>query len=119
LMFAWVAGLLGAVAAGLASYRVMTSVPPGLTVGQLGLTATTGRRTLAWRRVLLAGQTAMLVVLLSVAGLLLHSFANVWRIDLGFVPAGVTAFELTEARVSPGGDRDEPSRRLTETVTQV
>src|SRR5690606_17886539 len=71
------------------------------------------------RRVLLAGQTAMLVVLLSVTGLLLHSFLNVWRTDLGFVPNGVTAFELTEARVSAGTDRSEPSRRLKATVTQV
>lgn len=119
LAFAWGAGLLCAVASGLASYRVMTSVPPGLTAGQLGLTATAGRRTLGWRRLLLAGQTAMLVVLLSVAGLLLHSFVNVWRIDLGFDADGVTAFQLTEARVSAGADRLEPSRRLKETVTQV
>ncbi len=117
--FATLAGLLCALAAGLASYRVMTSSDGAVTVGQLGLTATTGRRVTGWRRTLLAGQTAMLVVLLSAASLLLHSFWNVWTIDLGFVPEQVTAFQLTGARIDPDADRLEPYRRLARTVAEL
>jgi putative ABC transport system permease protein len=117
--FAVGVGLLCTGAAGLVSYRVMTAAAIGVTPGQLGATATTGRRTLAWRRLLLASQTAMLVVLLSAAALLLHSFWNVWRSELGFVPDKLTSFQLTQSVRGPDSDRAAAAKRLTRTVAEL
>jgi putative ABC transport system permease protein len=117
--FAVGVGLLCAISAGLVSYRVMTAAEVGMTPGQLGATATTGRRTLAWRRVLLASQTAVLVVLLSAAALLLHSFWNVWRSDLGFVPDRVTAFQFTQTVLAPNSEGAGPGDRLKNTLSEV
>jgi putative ABC transport system permease protein len=119
LAFAVAVGLTCSLAVGLVSWRVMRSARGVLTAGQLGQTATTGRRTLAWRRTLLATQTAMLVVLLSAAGLLLHSFWNVWRIDLGFRPEGVTVISMMTAVVDPRAEHSEPSRRMARTLAEL
>lgn len=74
--------------------------------------ATTGRG----RRVLIAAQVALSFLLLVVAGLLLNSFMNLIRQDLGYSPQGVFSAELS---LSPGRYRDEASwRRAFESVVE-
>jgi predicted permease len=47
------------------------------------------------RRILVAAETAVCTGMLGVSALLLHSFANVWALDRGFVAEQVLAVDLT------------------------
>ena len=58
-------------------------------------TTSAGRVALATRSSLVATQVALSAVSLVAAGLLLHSLANVMRVDKGFDAAGVVAADLT------------------------
>jgi putative ABC transport system permease protein len=51
-----------------------------------------------WRGLLLGAEAAIAVVLLSGAALLVQTFSNLQRLDLGFDPAGVLTFEVTGPR---------------------
>jgi predicted permease len=129
LCFALAIAILSVAGSAVVSYGVMLQSDSRMSPGQLGGTVTVPRGTLFWRRALLAGQSLVLVVLLSVAGLLLHSFLNVWRIDLGFEPRGVVAVQLapaisnTRAAQSQGTgtvvDWEPPARRLAQSVSAL
>ncbi len=97
LAFAALVALACVLVTSVVAHVVMQRSDWRITAGELGRTATTPARALAWRRVLLTAQSALLLVSLSVAGLLLHSFLNVWRLDFGFDTRGVTAVRLTAA----------------------
>lgn len=56
--------------------------------------AVVGRRAERWRRILVAGQTALTVVLLICAGLLVRSLDRLQRVELGFDPAHVLLVNL-------------------------
>jgi predicted permease len=58
-------------------------------------TTSAGRVALATRSILVATQVALSAISLVAAGLLLHSLANVMRVDKGFDAAGVVAADLT------------------------
>lgn len=80
-----------------------------------------------WHQVMTVGELAVAQVLLVGAGLLLASFLAAQRVDLGFVPAGRMAADLSLApdrylRPRPGGSPDEfrvdtePKRQLVNAV---
>jgi predicted permease len=80
-----------------------------------------------WHQVMAIGELAVAQVLLIGAGLLLASFLAVQRVDLGFVPDGRIAADLSLApnrylQPRPGGSADEfradtgPRRQLVEAV---
>ena len=68
-----------------------------LTQGRRGSSGSAGvwSRRDGLRRLLVAGELALSVVLLIAAGLLVRSFARVQSVPPGFNPAGVLTFELT------------------------
>lgn len=92
-------GCICAMLSTLIGYGVACRSEGRIAGGQLGTHATSGTRSVVWRRALLGSQAAFLVTSLSVAAILLQSFINVWQIDLGFVPSGVTVMQLTSVRV--------------------
>jgi predicted permease len=61
-------------------------------------TTSAGRGALATRSLLVATQVGMSTVLLVAAGLLLHSLANMMRVDKGFEPEHVLTADLTLSR---------------------
>jgi putative ABC transport system permease protein len=93
--------VLAAVAVALLLGLVLGLVPllrRGLDMGTLrdggrGLSASPRQRTV--RHALVAGQLALTLVLLSGAGLMFRSFDQLRRVEPGFDPAGVLAFELS------------------------
>jgi predicted permease len=99
LLFTLLVSLLAGLALGLASaWRLgRPGLQSTLTDGGRGSSAAGGlfSRRDALRRVLVAGETALAVVLLVAAGLLVRSFARVQQVPPGFNPRDVTTFELT------------------------
>jgi putative ABC transport system permease protein len=94
------------------------------TPGRLGATSTVPPGVRLLKRVLLASQVALTLVLLSSAVLLLQSFLNVWRIDLGFTPANVITAQFSPVRqgASSPGDRaaaEAQARRLGQTLAEL
>jgi putative ABC transport system permease protein len=87
-----IAGLTS-IAAGLApSWRGGPSLYSALKQG--GTTVSAGLRASRWRRALVIVQVATVVMLLSGGGLLLHSFWNLKRVDLGFDGSQVLTMEM-------------------------
>ena len=76
-----------------------------------------GRRSLRARSSLLTLQIGLAVTLLVAAGLVVRSFDNLKRLDLGFVPKGVLALGV-DPRV-PTPSRDEWFERLLENVSAL
>lgn len=64
------------------------------TTAVTGLRATPGRRFRTLDRALIAGQVALSVTLLAVAGLFLQTFRNLWMTDLGFRRDNVLLFSV-------------------------
>jgi putative ABC transport system permease protein len=92
---AWAVGIaaLTSIAAGLApSWRGTPNLHAALKQG--GSTVTGDVRASRWRRVLIVAQVAAVVVLLSGGGLLVHSFWNLQRVDLGFDGSRVLTMEM-------------------------
>jgi len=107
---AWAFGIaaLMSIAAGLApSWRGTPNLHAALKQG--GTTVTGDPRAARWRRVLIAAQVAAVVVLLLGGGLLLHSFWNLQRVDLGFDGSRVLTMEM---RLIAPRYRDEQRLRL-------
>ena len=69
---------------------------------------TTGRRAQSLRRTLVAAQIALVVVLLTGAGLLMRSFVQLQRVDLGFRPDNLLTMRLS----LPGAKYGTPEARL-------
>jgi putative ABC transport system permease protein len=98
LAFATLCGLACIAVSAIAAYGVARGQAGVTTTAQLGAHTTPTLRSVLWRRVLLATQATLLVTAMAVAGILLHSFLNVWAIDLGFESAGLTVVQVTPAR---------------------
>jgi len=108
LAWAFAIAALTSIAAGLApSSRGTPDLHAALKQG--GTTVTGDVRASRWRRVLVAAQVAAVVCLLSGGGLLLHSFWNLQRVDLGFDGAQVLTMEM---RLIGPRYRSEPNLRL-------
>jgi putative ABC transport system permease protein len=66
--------------------------------------ATTGRRSLRARSLLLVFQIGLTVVLLVAAGLMVRSFVNLRSIDLGFVPTSVLTMNVGTRDAKPSAN---------------
>jgi putative ABC transport system permease protein len=90
-----------------------------LRVGAATLTGAGRHR--ATRGSLVSLQVAIVVVVLSVAGLLVESFARLSAVELGFKASGVTTFRvgLPAARYATGADRQAFHRRLADTLAVI
>lgn len=118
-----VATLLFAVAPGLAVARGSMAAP--LRIDSRAAGRTRQRRRL--HQTLVAVQTALAVVTLAGAGLLIHSFERLERIDLGFNPEHLSVFSLayplasydSVAKVNALGDELLAAFRATSGVTAV
>ena len=99
LLFTLVVSLVSGLVFGLApAWRLSRpALQSTLTQGPRGSSAAGGlfSRRDAMRRVLVGGETALAVVLLIAAGLLVRSFARVQQVPPGFNPRDVLTFELT------------------------
>ena len=92
----------------------------GLSMKNSGTRSSTGSVRARLRSVLVVGEVALAVLLVVGAGLLIRSFFNLTRVDVGFDRAQLTTFGF----VLPGGRYDPPARvafaqRLTAAVTAV
>ncbi len=126
--FGWRVWLFSAVAA--LAVAAVSSVPACLhasrsgaerllRVGAATLTGAGVHRSLGGGLVSL--QVAIAVVVLSMAGLLVESFARLSAVDLGFRAAGVTTFRvgLPAARYSTGADRQAFHRHMADTLAAI
>lgn len=109
LVFAAGATLLTALLAGLFPAWSVAQVDPQRELKDGGAAGRTRARPL--RTALLVGQVALSLVLLTVAGLLLRSFEQLLRTDLGFTPD-----RILTARIAPGEDGRELVERWVERV---
>jgi predicted permease len=81
---------------------------------QDGVRATSGRQSARARSALLTFQIAMTVVLLTAAGLVLRSYLNFRRLDLGFDPQNVATLEI-----SPRGIPGPPNEWIGALVDRI
>jgi predicted permease len=111
--FAVGATLTAALLCGLSAVRQATG---GTVFGALADIARTtpGPRSTRARSALLAVQVALAVVLLVAAALIVRSFVNLGRIDLGFAPSNVIAMDL-----SPRGAGRPVNEWMTELIDRV
>jgi putative ABC transport system permease protein len=98
LAFAVAAALLAAVASGLAPAReaARTSLVEALKEGERGVGG--GARSRRLRSGLVVAEVALATVLLAGAALMVRTFLNLRRVDLGFDPRGVLTLELNLPR---------------------
>jgi putative ABC transport system permease protein len=87
LIFTLVVSTTTALVLGLAPARQASRVDPQAALREQTRGATTGRRHHRVRKILVAAEVALAVVLLVGAGLLLRSLSSLVRVDLGFQPA--------------------------------
>ncbi|HEX2223901.1 MAG TPA: ABC transporter permease [Thermoanaerobaculia bacterium] len=105
LVFAVLASLLTVLLFGLAP--ALQAASPNLTESlKEGGKSSAGRRSSNLRRVLVAGEVALALVLLVGAGLMIQSFLRLQRIDLGFRPDNVLTLRLS----LPGVKYDTPEK---------
>ena len=77
-----------------------------------GARASAGHDVRAWQRSLLAGQVALVLVLLASAGLLLESFRKLTGQDLGYTSRSVVAADITTLGFPTNGDVCRFYRRM-------
>jgi predicted permease len=94
LLFAVGAVLLATLLAGVVPALQTIGVAPGVELREGGRSATTGVVRLRWRQTLVAIEVALAVVLVTGAGLMIRSVANLFAIDAGIRPAGVLTMRL-------------------------
>ncbi|HEX5214973.1 MAG TPA: ABC transporter permease [Vicinamibacterales bacterium] len=82
-----------------------------------GARGTAGRESMRWRSLLLIAQMAFAVALLIAAGLVVRSFTNLQRIDLGFDPANVLSLNISPR--SATAPANEFMRQVIERVTSL
>ncbi|HZU25170.1 MAG TPA: ABC transporter permease, partial [Bryobacteraceae bacterium] len=95
LVFSLVVAVVTGVLAGLAPAFQASRQDIAVSLGSQTRSATSSRTAL--RRLLVAGQLALCVILLVAAGLFTRSLYNISRVDVGFRPAGITVFSLSAA----------------------
>jgi putative ABC transport system permease protein len=119
LAFAVVASLAAAALFGLAPALAARGGAGALREGGRGGTA--GRATRRSRAALVAGEMALSLVLLSAAGLLLRSYAQLQRVPLGFRPEGVlTMFTLLpDAKYPDAAARAAFAERVVERLSAL
>lgn len=110
-------GLLCGMAPGFAALR--TNVNASLKEG--GRTGSTGAGQARLRSVLVIGEIAIALVLLTASGLLLRSFEKMDQANLGFVPAHVTtgAYSLPQEEYATQAQIDTFNRDLLERMRQL
>ena len=108
-------GMMGAVSVlcGLAPVRQTGAVNLAATLND-GSRTIAGSRSLRARSALLAFQVAMSVVLLIAAGLVVRSFGQLQRIDLGFNPEGVLTL-----KVEPRAEKPPVNEMIRELLARV
>ncbi|HUF28774.1 MAG TPA: ABC transporter permease [Gemmatimonadaceae bacterium] len=118
LLFAVGAALLAAFLSGVLPALQASGVAPGAAMRDGARGATTGRARLRWRQAVVAIEVALAVVLVTGAGLMIRTVANLLAIDTGFRPEGVLTMRLsTPAAWYPDAPRvaafhDELRRRV-------
>jgi predicted permease len=75
---------------------------------EAGARSSAGKRTTSLRAMLVIGEIALAVMLLSTAGLLVRSFERLQRENPGFTPAGVITARLS----LPAAKYDQPTKRV-------
>ncbi len=94
LFFGLVLSTLTGLIFGLAPAWSASGVDVADALKQEGRTATIGLKALGFRKILVAGQLALAIVLLAGAGLLIKSFALLRSVDPGFNPKRVTSIPI-------------------------
>jgi predicted permease len=106
LSFTAVVALLTCVGFGLAPAVKSSLVEPGMVVKSGGRGTTVGRERLLLRRVLVAGQVSVSLILLIVALLFVRSFRNLITLDTGFRRSGIVLGLFADlSGPPPPGDR--------------
>ena len=108
LLFALGAAVAAAILAGLLPALQATRVAPAGELKEGGRGATVGASRLRWRQALVATEIALAVVLVTGAGLMIRSVANLFAIDAGLDPRNVLTMRLsTPATFYPDSVRIE------------
>ena len=95
LLFALGAAVVAAILAGLLPALQATRVAPAGELKEGGRGATAGASRLRWRQALVATEIALAVVLVTGAGLMIRSVANLFAIDAGLDPKNVLTMRLS------------------------
>ena len=95
LLFALAAAVFAALVAGVLPALQAGKVAPGNELKEGGRSATAGASRLRWRQALVAAEVALAVVLVSAAGLMVRSVANLFAIDSGIDPRNVLTMRLS------------------------
>jgi putative ABC transport system permease protein len=95
LIFALVAAVISALAAGLLPALQSRQIAPAGDLKEGSRGATTSGARLRWRQSLVATEVALAVVLVVAAGLMIRSVRNLLAIDAGFNPNGVLTMRLS------------------------
>jgi predicted permease len=95
LFFALGAAAFAAVLAGILPALQASHVAPAGELKDGGRSSTTSAARLRWRQALVASEVALAVVLVSAAGLMVRSVANLFAIDSGFEPHNVLTMRLS------------------------
>lgn len=103
LAFTGVVSLIAALVFGVLSAWQSSRVDPQAALRAESRSATGDRRQHRLRSLLVVGETALAVVLLVGAGLLLRTFSNLLRVDVGFQPAGAVTMRLLLGARPPEG----------------
>ena len=118
LFFTLSASIATAVAFGLVPAWQTSHVAPETALRERSRGAVGNRRHQRIRRVLVVTEVALAVVLLIGAGLLLRTFSNLVRVDLGFQPEGTVTMGMFLG-VRPPGARIAALDRILDRVEQV
>ena len=95
LFFALGAAVVAAILAGVLPALQASNVAPAGELKDGGRSATTSASRLRWRQALVAAEIALAVVLVSAAGLMVRSVANLFAIDSGFDPRNVLTMRVS------------------------
>lgn len=94
LLVASAVGVCCALGSGLVTFVASDPTRISRALAQDSATATSSRQRLGWRRTMLTAQMSTLVALLIAAGLLLHSFWRVSRVDPGFDTTNIAVIQM-------------------------
>ena len=95
LFFALGAAVFAAILAGVLPALQASNVAPAGELKDGGRSATTSASRLRWRQALVAAEIALAVVLVSAAGLMVRTVANLFAIDSGFDPKNVLTMRVS------------------------